>query len=81
MSNLIRNERIKLIASLLNAGAMAVMTVSVFTPLAVSVYGIGDPPKNIGFFGNFSGICIGVAIALHLVAHLVLEGLDDSDDE
>jgi len=79
--NLIRNERIKLVASLLNAGAMAVITVGVFTPLAVSVYGIGEPPKNIGFLGNLSVVCIGSAIALHLIAHLVLEGLDDSDDQ
>ena len=80
MSNLIRNERVKLVASLLNAGAMAVVIVGVFTPLAVSVYGIGDPPKNIGFLANLSFVCIGVAVALHLLAHLVLEGLDDSDD-
>ena len=80
MPNLIRNERVKLVASVLNAGAMAVVTVGVFTPLAVSVYGIGDPPKNIGFLANLSFVCIGVAVALHLLAHLVLEGLDDSDD-
>lgn len=80
MSNLIRNERVRLIASLLNSGTMAVVTVGVFTPLAVSVYGIGEPLRNIGFLGSFSLICIGVAIALHLLAHLVLEGLDDSDD-
>jgi hypothetical protein len=81
MSNLIRNERVKLVANLLNAGAMAVVTVGVFTPLAVSVYGIGEPPRNIGFLANLSVICIGVALALHLLAHLVLEGLDDSDDQ
>jgi O-phosphoseryl-tRNA(Cys) synthetase len=80
MSNLIRNERVKLVAGLLNAGAMAVVTVGVFTPLALSVYGIGEPPKNIRFLGVLSLVCIGVSVALHLLAHLVLEGLDDSDD-
>ena len=80
MPNLIRNERVKLVANLLNAEAMAVITVGVFTPLAVSVYGIGEPPTNIGFLGSLSVVCIGVAIALLLLADLVLEGLDDSDD-
>lgn len=80
MSHLIRNERVKLVAGLLNAGAMAVITVGVFTPLALSIYGIGEPPKNIGFLGILSLVCIGVSVALHLLVHLVLEGLDDSDD-
>jgi hypothetical protein len=80
MSNLVRNERVKLVAHVLNAGATAVLTVGVFTPLAVSVYGTGEPLKNIGFLRNLSLVCIGVAVALHLLAHLVLEGLDDSDD-
>jgi hypothetical protein len=80
MSNLIRNERVKLVAGLLHAGAMAVVTVGVFTPLTLSVYGIGEPPKNIRFLEVLSLVCIGVSVALHLLAHLVLEGLDDSDD-
>jgi hypothetical protein len=81
MSDLIRNEQIKLFANLMNAGAMAVTTVGVFTPLAVTVYGIGDSPKNGYLLNGLVWICIGVSLGLHVVGQWALSALETDDDE
>lgn len=46
MVDLIRNERIKLTATIVNSIAAAVVTVGVLTPLAVRVYTNVQPPAD-----------------------------------
>jgi hypothetical protein len=81
MRGVIRNERLKFLANWFNAIATAVLTVGAFTPLAVTLYGIGEPPKNSDLLFYLPHVCIVGAIALHLLGHLFLLGLVNSDDE
>jgi hypothetical protein len=43
---MIRNERLKLLATRTNQLATALVTVGVFTPLAARIYGIGGQPTH-----------------------------------
>ena len=81
MSDLIRTEQYKLFASLMNTFAGAIVTVGVFTPLAVTIYGIGEPPKNSDLFNGLPFICMGIALGLHIVGQLALARLETGDDE
>jgi hypothetical protein len=81
MPDLIRNEQIKLFANLMNVFTGAVVTVGVFTPVAVTIYGIGEPPKNGLLLNSLPFICVGVSIGLHSVGHWALSRLDTGDDE
>jgi hypothetical protein len=81
MSNLIRNERVKLLANWLNTIATGVITVGIFTPLVLRIYEIGEPTKNDSFVNALLVVCIAAALGIHLLGQLLLEALDDDDDE
>lgn len=81
MTDVVRNERLKFLANRFNAIATAILTVGVFTPLAIKLYGIGEPPKNNELLFYLPYICIVGAIILHLTGHWFLHGLDDGHDE
>jgi hypothetical protein len=66
MPDLIGNERIKLFASWCNTIAASIITVGVFTPLAINIYGLGEPPKNAELLAGLPWVCICAAVALHL---------------
>jgi hypothetical protein len=74
-------ERIKLLANWCNNLSTALVTVGVFTPASVVIYGIGDPPKNAVFLAILPLVCILAALALHLSAQWFLNALDEPDDE
>jgi hypothetical protein len=54
MSNLIRNERVKLLANWLNTIATGVITVGIFTPLVLRIYEMDEPTKNDSFVNAFT---------------------------
>ena len=81
MSEQVRNERIKFVASWCNAIATGILTVGVFTPMAVKLYGIGEPPKNGDLLSYLPYVCIAGAFILHLLGHWFLHVLDESHDE
>jgi hypothetical protein len=81
MANLINNERVKLFANWANTVATAMLTVGVFTPVALKVYGIGEPPKNDILLEWLPIVCICAAIALHLGGQLILDLLVDTDEQ
>jgi hypothetical protein len=81
MPDLIRNERIKLFSSWCNTIAASIITVGVFTPLALKIYGFGEPPKNADLLAGLPLVCIGAAIILHFGGQWALEYLDDGNDE
>jgi hypothetical protein len=81
MPDLIRNESIKLFAGWCNTMATSIMTVGVFTPLALKIYGIGEPAKNADFLAFLPWICIGAALLLHVGGQAALNYLDDGDDD
>jgi hypothetical protein len=81
MPDLVRTEQYKLFASLMNTFAGATVTVGVFTPLAVTIYGIGEPPKNIYLLNGLPLICMGIALGLHIIGQLALKRLETGDDE
>ncbi len=80
MTDQIRNEHIKLFANWCNTIAAGIITVGVFTPLAVQLYGIGGQLKNADVLNYLGWVCILAAVALHLLAQWALEALDESDD-
>jgi hypothetical protein len=81
MANLINNERVTLFANWTNTVATAILTVGVFTPVAVEVYGIGEPPKNDILLAWLPIVCICAAIALHLGGQWILDLLVDGDEQ
>jgi hypothetical protein len=81
MPDLIRNERIKLFSSWCNTIAASIITVGVFTPLALKIYGYGEPARNVDLLADLPWVCICAAVALHLGGQWALEYLDDGDDE
>jgi hypothetical protein len=80
MADQIRNEHIKLFCNWCNAIAAAIVTVGVFTPLAVRLYGLGEQHGNADIANGLFWVCIIAAVTLHLMAQWALEALDDSDD-
>jgi hypothetical protein len=81
MPDLIRNERLKLFSSWCNTIAASIITVGVFTPLALNIYGLGEPPKNEDLLAYLPWVCICAAIFLHFGGQMALEYLDDDNDE
>ncbi len=81
MPDLERNERLKFLANWMSAIATAVLTVGVFTPLAIKVYGIGGPPKNGDLLFYLPFGCMAGAVILHLLGHWILHALVDGHDE
>jgi hypothetical protein len=81
MPDVVRNERVKLAAGWCNAIATAILTVGVFTPLALMLYGIGEPPKNGDLLFYLPYVCMAGALALHLLGHGVLHFLDADHDK
>jgi hypothetical protein len=80
MAGLARTESVKLIANWFNTVSAALMTVGVFTPLAVTFYGIGDPPRNSNLQNGLPIICIGGSWLLHWVGQWFIRKLDGPDD-
>ncbi|HEY0330448.1 MAG TPA: hypothetical protein VGC77_15295 [Rhodopseudomonas sp.] len=76
-----RIERIKLIANFCNTIAAALLTVGVFTPIALQVYGFGDPPRHSDLLVAVPVVCLCACVALHLLGQWALEALDDPDDQ
>jgi hypothetical protein len=75
MDNLVRNERLKLLANALDRASTACITIGFITPLAAVVYAAGATGLSTGFFvvAGVSWILLG--LGLHLLAHQVLGGL------
>ena len=72
--SLVHNERLKLLATLLNTIAAATFVVGAFTPFAVALIAGGG--ATVAVRGVLIGICWIVACALlHGAARLVLGGL------
>jgi hypothetical protein len=77
MVDVIRNERVKSAAAILNAVAVAVVTVGVLTPLAVRVYTQIQPPTDAGpYLVAMPYACMGAGVALHLLGLIVLGLMD-----
>ncbi len=74
----IRNERIKLLATLINSMAAAAFAISIIGPLAAALYGVGE---SIGpsVAQMLLGFVIGLlaTAALHMTARHLLGGLDN----
>jgi hypothetical protein len=77
----VQTEQTKLFANLLNAVAVSVSTVGVFTPTAIIVYGIGEPPKNASFLSGLVCVFLAFSLLLHILAQRVLRNLEADDDE
>lgn len=77
MSELVRNEQIKLRATLLNTIAAAAVVVGALTPLAGVVYRPAEfnPYVSGYFFLAFAVGWILFGLGLHFVAHRSLKGL------
>lgn len=77
MVNVVKNERVKLSAAILNTIAAAVVTVGVLTPLAVSLYTqIQPPPDSARLLAAMPYVCMGIAGFLHCAGWAVLGLLD-----
>jgi hypothetical protein len=77
MANLHRNEGLKLAAGYLNTLAAAVLTIGVFTPLGIQIYGSAVLQGGESLPAMVA-ICIGSSIVLHWAAQLVLFLLKDT---
>jgi hypothetical protein len=75
MDNLIRNERLKLLANALDRASTACVTIGFITPLTAIVYASGVTGLSTGFFAIASASWILLGLGLHLLAHQVLGGL------
>jgi hypothetical protein len=77
VSALVANERIKLLASLLNTAAMAVFGAGAIIP--VINYAYDNVPQNSHpeKIPPMVGVCTVLAVLLHLSARWYLGGLDD----
>jgi hypothetical protein len=75
MDELVRNERLKLLANALDRASTSCVTIGFIAPMAAAVYGGGALGLSAGFFviAGVSWILLGVG--LHLLAHQVLGAL------
>jgi hypothetical protein len=69
------NENRKLLANLLNAVANSVLTVGTFVPAAQFLFGFLPAGANEVLLYGTGLICIGTAVLIHLLGHLVLRSL------
>lgn len=80
MVDLVRNERLKLTATIFNTIAAAVITVGVLTPLAVRLYTPAQtPPEALELLAAMPYVCICVAVALHLAGWGILGFMDNPE--
>jgi hypothetical protein len=78
VANLHRNEGVKLFATFANTIAASVLTIGVFTPLGVMVYGTAEMKAEPFKILGSALICIGIAMLLHLTAQRILRNLQDT---
>ena len=81
MSNIGKIERVKLVATLLNTLAAAVITIGSFGPIVTSVYDGTLFNRNFNDFINGFVICLCAAAVLHLLGQGILTTLDRIDDD
>ena len=74
--SLIRNERIKYLATALNGIAVASVTAGFIAPLAAAIFGLPGPHGQIPVV-LFSVIWLSVGIALHLIVQGILGRLKE----
>lgn len=74
--SLIHNERVKLLANVLNGAATSSFAVGVLAPIAAAFYSVAGTPR-VSLVSIIAGAVIWLllAIALHLAARRVLGGL------
>ena len=78
MVDLVRNERLRVTATILNGVATAVITVGVLTPLAVRLYtDVRPPPGSLELLAAMPYICIGVALVLYFLGLWILRFMDN----
>lgn len=80
MRSLTTIEHIKLFATACNTAAVSVLTVGVFTPAAIIIYGLGNQPANRDILVYLLLTCVCLAVALHLIGQWALELLEDKDE-
>jgi hypothetical protein len=71
----IRNEKSKNTAVWLNQIATAVLTAGSFVPAFQAIFNILPQTADSGLVYGMAGICIVLAIAIHLVGRAILGGL------
>jgi hypothetical protein len=71
MSNLVRNERTKLVANALDRASTACVAVGILAPVAATLAGTGSALRAPAFIAPFSGWIL-AALALHFVARRIL---------
>ena len=75
MDNLVRNERLKLVAGALDRASTACIAVGLIAPVSAAIYQVALPQTGIGIFIVGAVIWILAAAGLHLFAQRVLGGL------
>lgn len=75
MSDLIDNERTKLLANAIDRASTACLTVGLLAPLAALLYGLSTSHVDLWFVLAGGGVWFSVAIGLHLVARFILRSL------
>lgn len=72
----VHNERLKLLANLLNTMAGSSYAVGVAAPVAAAVfYRVGSPGLSVVTVAAGAAAWLGIAVVLHLAAQRVLGGL------
>ena len=77
MNKTVRNERLKLTASWLNAVATALMAAGVFAPVASQIYGFGSNRADKSLVLISSALCVTLSLGLHLIGRQLLGGLEE----
>jgi multisubunit Na+/H+ antiporter MnhG subunit len=75
VSDLIDNERTKLLANALDRASTACLTVGVLAPVAAVLYNVSGTQTAAWVFVLGAVIWLLAAVALHLIARVVLKGL------
>ena len=75
MDNLIRNERLKLLANALDRASTAFVTVGVLAPTAAAIYNLGTSNVGVPFAAGSFAVWLFCAFALHWGARALLKGL------
>jgi hypothetical protein len=77
MNKTVRNERIKLTASWLNAIATALLAAGLFAPAASQIYGFGSNRADKTLVSISSAVCVVLSLTLHWVGRQLLGGLEE----
>ena len=77
MSNLVRNESIKLFAGWANSISVTVIGAGAVGPFASKYLGLGTQLVGSDAMTNFAVVCICLGTALHLVGQIIIGGLVD----